>query len=108
MYLNQTSSSELLGVDDQLGAVPKSQSIAKENDAPQVSLENSNDGAFFDAPALSFCKVFVIPVKKCVIFLFYFFTAGGMNHPQLLKMWRMTTPVSFFCLPSKRSHGSDG
>lgn len=102
-YLNQTSRRELFGVDDQLGPVPKGQSKAKENDAPQVSLENSNDGAFFDTPALSLCKVFVIPVKNVRV-IFY----RWRNEPSTAaKTWWTTTPVSFLCLPSKRSHCSD-
>lgn len=102
-YLNQTSRRELLGVNDQLGPVPKGQSIAKKNDAPQVSLENSNDGAFFYTPALSFCKVFVIPVKNVHVIC----TGGGMKHPQLQRSGKLWTPVGFFRLPSKRSHCSD-
>lgn len=113
-YLNKTTRRQLLGVDDQLRSIPKGQCETKENDAPEVSLENANDRALFNTPALSFCKVSVIPVQ---IPHFHFISnRGGMSHHQLqsrttscdVRKWRNTVPVSFFFLAAKCCYRSDG
>lgn len=63
LYLDQASRRQLLCVNDQLGAIPESQGVAEEDDAPQVALKHTNNRPLFDAPVLSLNKVSVIPVK---------------------------------------------
>lgn len=59
-HLNEGSWCELLGVNDQLRAVPEGQCITEENDAPQIALKYANDCPFLHPPGLSFFKVLVI------------------------------------------------
>lgn len=104
-YLNKAAWRQLLGVNDQVRSVPKGQSVAEEDYAPQVSLKDAYDGPFFHAPILSLHQVSVIPVHTFRFILIL------INCSQQSIIWlfiMMITPLGLFLLATKRSHCSDG
>ncbi len=62
-YLNEATGRELPGFNDQFWAVPESQCITQEYDAPKVTLKHTNDRSLLNTPRLGLQEVPVIPVE---------------------------------------------
>lgn len=104
-YLDETARRQLLGVNDQFGSVPKGQSVTEEDDAPQVTLKDSNDPTLFHTPVLSFLQVLVVSVLKISKFTF---SNQAKSEQCCVIVADGKTPLSFFFLPTERCNRSDG
>lgn len=107
--LNESAGTQLPSVNDQRGSVPEGQSIAQKNDAPQVPLKYSYDCALFDAPVLSFHKVFIVSVRKTYkpshsVLLKH----PGRESSTSTRNRTAKTPFGFLVLAAERRDGSDG
>lgn len=99
-HLNKASRSQFLCVNDEFWSVPKSQGVAHEDDAPQVSLKHSYDWAFLHSPVLSFDEVSVVPVRCYMLVLFQMMIVSSVKYTK--------APFNFLFFSAESGDCSDG